>query len=180
LFADALPEEPRRTVAAAETDDQFFSRNLNVIEEKIVATWPNDPSNAIILFSPGGTAKVGGLTTRFVHKDNDGLFVEVDLRVYGLSALLKVAHKFTDRCFVHIEPVRNQVMYIRFRTKNSDTPLESIAGEFCNEILDQRLREVVAQESEPTRNLIMAHALSRVGLFDADLETPPDNGPPPS
>lgn len=101
--------------------------------------------------------------------------MEVDLEVYGLTALLKVADKFTDRCFVHLQRRNEQIVEVRFRSKDSQSTLDSIAGEFCNEVLDQRLREVVARESEPVRNLIFAHALSRVGLADSEPEAPQDD-----
>ena len=94
--------------------------------------------------------------------------MEVDLDVYGLPALLKVAYKFTDRCFVHVKRRTERIVEVRFRPKESQQQLDSIAGEFCNEVLDQRLREIVAQESEPVRNLVLAHALSRVGLANSE------------
>jgi hypothetical protein len=46
-----------------------------------------------------------------------------------------------------------------------------MAGEFCNALLDQTLREIVSQESEAERNLILAHALSRTTLIHPELET---------
>lgn len=90
--------------------------------------------------------------------------MEVDVGVYGLDAIRKVAHKFTDRCFIHLHHRNEQTIEVRFQAKSAQVPLDSIAGEFCNEILDQRLREIVARESEPVRNLVLAHALSRVDL----------------
>jgi His-Xaa-Ser system protein HxsD len=101
--------------------------------------------------------------------------MEVDLGVYGLAALLKVADKFTDRCFVHLQRRNEQIVEVRFRSKASGVPLDAIAGEFCNEVLDQRLREIVAIESEPVRNLVLAHALSRVGLTDSEPKVPQDD-----
>lgn len=98
--------------------------------------------------------------------------MEVDLEVYGITALMKVAQKFTDRCFVHLQRRNDQMVEVRFRSKGSQAALDSIAGEFCNEVLDQRLREIVARESEPVRNLVLAHALSRVGLADSDSKVP--------
>jgi len=114
------------------------------------------------------------LTARFLHEDEDGLLMEVDLEVYGLPALLKVVYKFTDRCFVHLQRRNERVVEVRFRPKGSQVQLDSIAGEFCNEVLDQRLREIVARESEPVRNLVLAHALSRVGLANSE---PKSTGP---
>lgn len=98
--------------------------------------------------------------------------MEVDLDVYGLAPVLKVADKFTDRCFVHLQLRSNRVVEVRFCSKDSPGALESIAGEFCNEILDQRLREIVSCESEPVRNLILAHALSRTELMKSQPSNP--------
>jgi His-Xaa-Ser system protein HxsD len=103
--------------------------------------------------------------------------MEVDLGVYGLAALLKVVDRFTDRCFVHLQQRTDQIIEVRFHSKGPQHQLHSIAGEFCNEILDQRLREMVARESEPVRNLILAHALSRVGLANAESKAPQDDDP---
>jgi His-Xaa-Ser system protein HxsD len=115
----------------------------------------------------------GMLTARFIHQDDEGLLMEVDLDVYGLQAVLKVADKFTDRCFVHLQHRSERIVEVRLRAKSSQVPLDSIAGEFCNEALDQRLREIVTRESEPVRNLVLAHALSRVGLANLESESPP-------
>ncbi len=98
--------------------------------------------------------------------------MEVDLDIYGLPALLKVAHKFTDRCFVHLQYRTERVVEVRLHAKAPQVPLDGIAGEFCNEVLDQRLREIVARESEPVRNLVLAHALSRVDLANSESESP--------
>ena len=47
----------------------------------------------------------------------------------------------------------------------SDT-IELLTGEFCNEVLDQELREAVAQETEAVRNLLLAQAFSATSLLD--------------
>ncbi len=103
-------------------------------------------------------------------RDGDGLLAEVDLGVYGLPALLRVAYKFTDRCFLHLQRRTDDVVEVRFRAKGANMSLENIAGEFCNELLDQALREIVASESESMRNLIVAHALSKTPFVQPDFE----------
>jgi His-Xaa-Ser system protein HxsD len=95
----------------------------------------------------------------------------VDLGVYTLSALLRVAYRFTDRCYLHLQKKSEHLVEVRFRSKNAEASLDKIAGDFCNELLDQSLREIVARESEPVRNLILAHALSRTPFVDPELET---------
>ena len=68
--------------------------------------------------------------------------------VYGLAALQKVAYKFTDRCFIHLKHRDDRIVEVRFRSKGSQLLSNSIAGEFCNEILDQRLREIAESLDE--------------------------------
>jgi His-Xaa-Ser system protein HxsD len=108
----------------------------------------------------------------FLQAESDGLLVQVDLGVYPISALLRVAYRFTDRCYLHLQRAGDSVD-VRFRTKTASPPLDQIAGDFCNELLDQSLREIVARESEPVRNLILAHALSRTSFADPKPETNP-------
>lgn len=114
----------------------------------------------------------------FLARDGEGLCARVDLTVYSLPALLRVAHRFTDRCHLHIEREGEAAAILRFRMKTSGADLSYLAGEFLNELLDQSLREMVQKETEPVRNLILAHALSETSLLRPDLETA-DPFPPP-
>lgn len=111
------------------------------------------------------------MTPHFLHTDGSGLLAEVDLGVYGLSALLKVAYRFTDRCYLHLQQRTPTQIEVRFRAKATEISLDEIAGEFLNELLDQSLREIVLRESEAERNLILAHALSRTTLLHPELES---------
>jgi His-Xaa-Ser system protein HxsD len=111
------------------------------------------------------------VATTFLQTDGAGLLAEIDLSIYTLSALLRVAYRFTDRCFLHLQKKDEKIVEVRFRPKTAGTALDKIAGDFCNELLDQSLREIVARESEPVRNLILAHALSRTPFVDPELET---------
>lgn len=107
----------------------------------------------------------------FVRQDGDAVLLHVDLDVYSVGSLLHVAHKFTDRCYVHIQRADDRSVEVRIRGKVVSPDLEAIAGQFCNELLDQTLREKVSKESLPTRNLILAHALSRTPFVEPELET---------
>jgi len=107
----------------------------------------------------------------FIVAQGNLLYATVDLGVYSLTALLRVAHKFTDRCYLHLQYEDAKRVGVRFRGKSHTADLASIVGEFQNELLDQTLREIVGQETEPLRNLILAHALSETALIRPELET---------
>ena len=93
--------------------------------------------------------------------------VAVDLSLYSQTALLKATYKFTDRYFVKIDKASEKVATVSFtpRTTDQETNLE---GMFLNELLDQRLREKINEETLPVRNLIMAYALSNLNIHDGD------------
>src|SRR4051794_29293196 len=83
-----------------------------------------------------------------------------DLKSYSLEAVQKVAYWFTAKCFVHLEHKSEHELEVQLRSK-AGGELGDLTGQFMNDLLDQTLREKVAKESEPLRNLIIAHALSK-------------------
>ena len=109
----------------------------------------------------------------FISTHDGSLLAVVDLRVYGQDALLKAAHRFSDRCHLHLQTRDEHTVQVHFQAKDGDAAiLRAITGEFFNELLDQRLRSLVQRESEPVRNLILAHALSRTSLLDGEEDNP--------
>ena len=45
-----------------------------------------------------------------MQSDDDSLLAEVDLGVYHISALLRVVHRFTDRCYLHLKRRSEQIV----------------------------------------------------------------------
>jgi His-Xaa-Ser system protein HxsD len=93
------------------------------------------------------------------------LEVPVDLRVYSQSAVLKATYKFTDNWYVQLTKATDETVTVVFTSKIPSHPSPNIQGEFLNELLDQRLREQIGSETLAVRNLIMAHALSKLDLI---------------
>ncbi|HYV43306.1 MAG TPA: His-Xaa-Ser system protein HxsD [Myxococcaceae bacterium] len=93
--------------------------------------------------------------------------IELDTAVYRLNAIKKAAYRFGDRCHVEIGTVAEGRARVTLRPKEPLVgDLEQLAGELRNEVLDQELREVVAQETEAVRNLILAQAFSKTSILD--------------
>ena len=108
---------------------------------------------------------------RFLKTESDALYALVDLGIYSRMALMKVAHNFTDRCYVHLQEESEKLVTVRFRAMQPGQDCSPLAGEFMNAVLDQTLREQVGAETELVRNLILAHALSNTSLIRPELET---------
>lgn len=105
-----------------------------------------------------------------LHREGSHWVAIVDLAVYGLESVLKSAYRFTDRCYLQVQMAGTEQVAIRLRLKREGDS-ETAAREFWNDLLDQRLRQLISTETAKTRDLIMAHALSRTGFIRPDLES---------
>jgi len=95
------------------------------------------------------------------------LSVCVDTDLYSTEALFRVCYLFTDRCYLFLSPNSgSQVIKVHFTCKNDDTNLSEIAGEFSNELINQKVRLDVAAETKEIRELIVAQAFSEADLLD--------------
>ncbi len=99
------------------------------------------------------------------------IIISVDASVYRLSAVKKAAYRFGDRCFVQIEALAGERIQVRLTAKSGTMPLDTLEGEFQNELLDQDLRESIAEQTERVRNLILAQAFTGAPVADAVAET---------
>ncbi len=96
----------------------------------------------------------------------------VDLRAYRLAAVQKTAYRLAARCTAVLVDVgeRSVTVHLTFSSPTSEPHALEVARVFFQELLDQELREQIAVETAPLRNLILAHAYSRTGLPSDDCE----------
>ena len=90
--------------------------------------------------------------------------VIVDPRVYRLTAVKKAAYRLGDRCFAKIELLEDGNVQVRLTPKSGNLLSRNFEGDFFNELLDQDLRESIAEETERVRNLLLAQAFSDVTI----------------
>ncbi len=80
--------------------------------------------------------------------------INFNAAVYGPVAIKKAAHKFDDDFYVLIEQ-NGRTTEVRLIPKECDRTPGACAGEFCNEVLNQELRERVAAELAGIRSLLL-------------------------
>jgi His-Xaa-Ser system protein HxsD len=93
--------------------------------------------------------------------------VAFDKAAFSLDVLKKGAYRFIDQFsteFRNEEKVYTCVL--RFGPNKSDESAERAVEEFRKEVLDQDLRASIKAETEPIRNLILAHAFSKTSLVN--------------
>ena len=105
--------------------------------------------------------------TGIIRSGSDNL-IKIDTAIYSLTAIKKAAYKFADRASLILSNEPNNMVVVAFDFKKG-TDQDKCIFDFCNEILDQDLREIVSRETAPIRNIILAHAFSRTSLIDKTI-----------
>lgn len=91
----------------------------------------------------------------------------IDLRIYRLAAVKKAAYRLAARCTAVLGTPEDEKLPVTFTFKPGT---DEVAGReavrlFFEELLDQDLREHVADETAPMRALILAQAFSKTDLI---------------
>ena len=91
----------------------------------------------------------------------DQVSFDVDETVYPLEAIYGGCYLFVDRCFIFLSRPKPQVVNVRLTSRGPSTAaaLETLAGEFLNELLSQSMRLRLSQGTARIREYYTAAAL---------------------
>lgn len=94
-----------------------------------------------------------------------GVTVTFSAAVFSLEAVKRAAYRLTDRFSFDVIVSGDQIVCeVVPLCGMSPEELRRAEGRFRNEVLDQDLRERIAEETSPIRNVILAYAFSGSGL----------------
>lgn len=82
----------------------------------------------------------------------------VDKTVYDKEAVVATAYKFTDTCHIHVDSVAPGHYGVYFSPKQPNIDLAYQVDSFCNELVDQQLRQDLEKASRPIKELIVKKA----------------------
>ena len=89
-----------------------------------------------------------------------------DIAVFSIDAVKEACYRFLDKCSPTIETREKEIVCrLDFDTKWTHSDIADALSNLRKEVLDQELRQKLKAETEPVRNLILAHAFSRTGLI---------------
>lgn len=94
--------------------------------------------------------------------------LEVATRIFSRTAILRACYSFSRRYYVFVSEGKAADLWNVFLKPKENTPLEAIAGDFANELVDQQLRISILKETGAIRELIVAHALAEGNLLGCD------------
>ena len=95
--------------------------------------------------------------------EGDRLLLEISRKVYDTKAITQTAYKFTNKCYIHIDPISEEAIGAYFKSKpESRVSLEEIANDFCNELIDQQVRIDTERTYGNIRDAIVRQAFSPI------------------
>lgn len=84
----------------------------------------------------------------------------VDTRLYPEEVVFRTCYLFTDRCYLFLTTRQPDEVIVEFRQRKRGTVADEIIGDFCNELVNQRVRYDLSRETRAIRELIVAQAFS--------------------
>ncbi len=102
--------------------------------------------------------------------DKDTLCVSINSDIYTLDAIFKTCYWYTEKCYLYLGKSNNIVNVFFKSKKDQSLDLSCLAGEFLNELINQRIRVQVTNETGKVRELIIAQAFAEGNLLP-DKET---------
>ena|SRR5690348_11694867 len=95
--------------------------------------------------------------------------VTFDSAVFSLDVIKAACYVCADRFVPDIEILPPHILcHLTFSEGVSQATAQGHVDRFKKEVLDQDLRRKLRAETEPIRNLILAHAFSKTGLIADD------------
>jgi radical SAM pair-associated protein len=90
------------------------------------------------------------------------VFIKVNEEIFEEVCVIKTAYLFLDKYYIFLDK-EDKYIIVKLSPKNYNTDNELVAdeliGEFNNELLNQKVREKISNESKNIRELILARAL---------------------
>jgi His-Xaa-Ser system protein HxsD len=97
------------------------------------------------------------------------LSVHVDTTVYGEEALFRACYQFTDKCYLFLRRGEGTTVVVDIKQRDRSVELSDLAGTFCNELIDQRLRVSISRETATIRDLIVRQAFAEARFDEPAL-----------
>ena len=88
--------------------------------------------------------------------------IELDLNVYTLKTIYKTAYWLTEKSYIYLSQDNKKKIILEIRPKGDykKIPLDNLVGEFCNGLIDFRVRETVLKETKPIREALLTKAFT--------------------
>ena len=89
------------------------------------------------------------------------IVIRLNTKTYPLEAIYSTASVFLDRAYIYLDgdPAKEITVSLKGKEKLNKKQLNSLAGEFSNELLNYLLRAEIAKRNQKIRDFIVGTAL---------------------
>lgn len=94
--------------------------------------------------------------------DKGGFQVIIDLNLYSEKAITATVYRYTDKYFVYQSTMQSDDKQVCVIFESKTVRLTSIVKQFCNDLIDQQLREITTEKYGHIRDLIVEEAFKPV------------------
>jgi len=103
-------------------------------------------------------------TSAKIDSGANSVRLEVDSDVYSRDAVFGAAYVFIDRCYVWLDKATDGKLVVELKVRGGeDVTLDTLAGEFGNELLAQSTRAAVYEHNAELVQAIVNRALRGAG-----------------
>ena len=106
-----------------------------------------------------------------VTLEGPGVAIQVDTRLFSINTIFRACYKCTDRAYLFVGKLDGESLVVTLHPKAAGQDVTHLAGELANELIDQRLREDLARETAPVREMIVAEAFAEGNLLDESRDS---------
>lgn len=103
--------------------------------------------------------------------NDDALTIDVDLSLFRVSAIKKAAYRLSSRGDFQITASEPGHVSVKIEKLGDDESVDALAADFRRHLLDQELREEIAEQTTPIANLLLAQAFSATSLIDPHCDS---------
>ncbi|MDP2750737.1 MAG: His-Xaa-Ser system protein HxsD [Nanoarchaeota archaeon] len=93
-----------------------------------------------------------------VNYENDSLTIEINPLIYDLDVIYSACYVFLDRAYMLIDGDPKKKVYVEMTPKENQN-METIGGEFNNELLNYAHYKKMGQKNAELRKIILQRAL---------------------
>lgn len=99
-----------------------------------------------------------------IELENNKFQVFADLSIYTKEVIIAATYKFSHLYYIHIatDTENSNIARIIFEPKNENSETEKAAKQFCNELIDQQLRQNVNVQFGHIRDMIVEEAFKPI------------------
>lgn len=102
---------------------------------------------------------------------SESFVFEFDLMLYRLAAIQKAAYRYSGHFDIRMESVAPDRVRVELSAKLTPPAWPCDPASFPCEVLDQDLREKVAEDTKSVRDLLLAQTFSELSFLDPAGET---------